>query len=288
LFLVLFLLPDVREVLLFPRRLRILPGGDLYFHLARITQGGAEGFPETEAKVLLAEISLGVQHMHQHHFLHNDLKLENIMLTRRGHVKLIDFGLARAFKGFIEEATPTGSLLYMPPELLQFRIGGPFRDWWAVGVVAHELLTGRSPWSSLTDKRTIRDEIRSYSPVVAPPKLSRPARCFVEQLLHKDYRLRLGSASPNDVLSAHFFMGIDWAATVKGHAAPAFVPMKPAQRSCGMSGEQRCVLSGEQRAALRVYLKHVGKKRPTAEDGAWSLAMETVDHEPQHCAPEQM
>jgi len=258
--------------------LDVMSGGDLYFHLARITQGGAEGFPVNEAKILLAEISLGVHHMHRHHFLHNDLKLENIMITRSGHVKLIDFGLARAFTGFVEEATPTGSLLYIPPELLQFKIGGPFRDWWAVGVVAHELLTGRSPWSSLSDKRVIRDEIRSHFPVVAPSRLPKPARCFIERLLCKDYRFRLGSASPNDVLSASFFMGIDWAATVSGQTAPAFVPMKPAQQN-------HCVLSGEQRAALRVYLKHMGKKQPAEGEGGWSLAMETVEIEPKCFAP---
>ena len=213
--------------------------------------------------------------MHHHHFLHNDLKLENIMLTRDGHVKLIDFGLARTFHGFAEEATPTGSLLYMPPELLQYIIGGTFRDWWAVGVIAHEVLTGRSPWSSLTDKWIIRDEIIAPSPVVSPSHLPEPAQRFIEQLLHKNYRLRLGSASSTDVLSAPFFAGIDWAATVTGVSLPAFVPtpMKPAHRSC--------VLAEDQRVALNEYLMHT-RKHPQSTEGdvCWPLAMDTVEHEP--------
>ena len=47
----------------------------------------------------------------------------------------------------------TGSLIYMPPELLRDQLGGRHTDWWALGVLAHELMTGRTPWSSLSNKK---------------------------------------------------------------------------------------------------------------------------------------
>jgi len=62
------------------------------------------------------------------------------------------FGGARA-------AVQVGSLIYMAPELLVSQWGGRFTDWWALGVLAHELLTGCSPWSSLADKRLLAAEI---------------------------------------------------------------------------------------------------------------------------------
>jgi serine/threonine protein kinase len=100
--------------------------------------------------------------------------------------------------------SPTGSLMYMAPELLECRVGGRFTDWWAVGVLAHELLTGRSPWSSLTDKEAIRRDIVGVA-VMPPPTVGSAAGKFVCGLLRKDHRRRLGAQSGEQVLNAPFF-----------------------------------------------------------------------------------
>jgi hypothetical protein len=114
------------------------------------------------------------------------------MLDSRGHVKLIDFGLVYHMKNgpdlvegsLGEPMSPTGSLIYMAPELLQHRLGGRHTDWWAVGVLAHELLTGRTPWSSLTNKKVIQKEISGMR--VAPPAgISPAAGMFICSLLHQ-------------------------------------------------------------------------------------------------------
>ena len=55
----------------------------------------------------------------------------------------------------------TGSLIYMPPELLRDQLGGRHTDWWALGVLAHELMTGRTPWSSLSNKKVSRRALRT-------------------------------------------------------------------------------------------------------------------------------
>ena len=114
------------------------------------------------------------------------------MLDSRGHVKLIDFGLVFELKhgkdlkqgSLGEPMSPTGSLIYMAPELLQFRMGGRHTDWWALGVLAHELMTGRTPWSSLANKKTIQKEITGMR--VAPPAgLSPTAGMLICSLLHQ-------------------------------------------------------------------------------------------------------
>jgi serine/threonine protein kinase len=110
-----------------------------------------------------------------------------------GHVKIIDFGLCREAS---DEVTATGSLIYMPPELITLKIGGEFTDWWAIGVLTYELLTGRSPWSSLSDNRVIRREIRSLK--VALPKFSKGACHLVDGLLQKNHLVRLGTKSQNE------------------------------------------------------------------------------------------
>lgn len=99
----------------------------MFFHLTRrvydtgLTALNA-GFSEKEAKVLLSEVTLGLIHMHKHSYIHCDIKVENIMLDARGHVKLIDFGLATKLSSEKNLEEPIvhrrGSLIYMAPELL--------------------------------------------------------------------------------------------------------------------------------------------------------------------------
>jgi len=80
--------------------------------------------------VLLAEVYLGLEHLHAHGFIHRDVKVENIMLDARGHVKLIDFGLACELKGSDGPVSPTGSLIYMAPEMIRDHRGGRHTDWY--------------------------------------------------------------------------------------------------------------------------------------------------------------
>ena len=99
----------------------------MFFHLTRrvydtgLTALNA-GFSEKEARVLLSEVTLGLIHMHKHSYIHCDIKVENIMLDARGHVKLIDFGLATRLSSEKNLEEPIvhrrGSLIYMAPELL--------------------------------------------------------------------------------------------------------------------------------------------------------------------------
>ena len=66
---------------------------------------------------MLSETVLGLEHMHAHGLIHRDIKVENIMLDGAGHVKLIDFGLSCELRGYEEPVSPTGSLIYMAPEV---------------------------------------------------------------------------------------------------------------------------------------------------------------------------
>jgi serine/threonine protein kinase len=204
--------------------LDLLRGGDLFFHLDQTLAHGNAGFPEDKARIILAEVSLGLRHLHRCGFLHLDIKIENIMIHSSGHIKIVDFGLAQEVPATLEiEMKPRGSLLYMAPELLSLNVAGRFTDWWAIGVLAFELFTARSPWSSLTNIRRIRAEIKSL-PILAPVKLSPEGGGFVLKLLERDHLERLGTTHDSEVFSAPFFEGVDWGAMERGNTAPAFVP----------------------------------------------------------------
>lgn len=198
-------------------------GGDLFFHLMERIGTLGTAFSEREVCVLMAELTLALEHVHCHGYIHRDLKIENVMLDSVGHVKLIDFGLAIELTDDVQPLSPTGSLIYMAPEMIVQKTGGRHTDWWALGVLAHELLLGESPWSSIDDKHLLRREIQ-HRHVHPPADVSPATGQFITMLLQKDYRMRLGSRSDSDVKDAAFFEYIDWEKTGALEAAPAFTP----------------------------------------------------------------
>mmetsp|Transcript_49411 Transcript_49411/g.63391 ORF Transcript_49411/g.63391 Transcript_49411/m.63391 type:complete len:703 (+) Transcript_49411:99-2207(+) len=237
-----------------------LCGGDMFFHLtSRVEEDGeASGFPESEARILLAEIVLGLIHMHKHNFIHCDIKVENIMLDAQGHVKLIDFGLSQEIVEEEEPMSPIGSLIYMAPELLVKGTGGRHTDWWALGVLAHEMMTGRSPWSSLTDKKLIKKQIKSMK-IQPPDILSKGASDFICNLLTQDMNHRLGTKNSNYVKNASFFHNkIDWDKQENGLAPSAFKPPEIA------------FIKSECDNALSMY------KGSDCTDANWELGVEEV------------
>jgi len=151
--------------------------------------------------------------------------VENIMVDKSGHIKIVDFGLAMKIVDASEHMPAVGSLIYMAPEALRDQKGGRHTDWWAVGILAFELLTGCTPWSSLDDRRVIRHEI--LNTVVLPPRsFSNKAARFINSILRHDVDSRLGTSSVKDLQSAPFFDGIDWAATASQSTEPAFTIMQ--------------------------------------------------------------
>ena len=104
--------------------------------------------PVPEAERILTEICAGLAHMHEHGWVHGDLKGANILLMADGTVRLADFGLTAELEGTHAYIPPLGSLDHVPPEWWSQRSGSrgvqlrPSADVWAFGVLAHQLLTG--------------------------------------------------------------------------------------------------------------------------------------------------
>ena len=135
------------------------------------------------------------------------------MLDAHGHVKLVDFGLAKdglprvllpegeggpeggaavaATPAAVQPMSPCGSIVYMAPELLQLS-GGTSVDWWALGILMHEMLTGRSPWATESPE-DILAELAQARPLKLSAELKPPAaKALVSGLLTRDHRKRLG------------------------------------------------------------------------------------------------
>lgn len=198
-------------------------GGDLFFHLMERMANTGAAFSETELRVLLAELTLALEHVHKEGYIHRDIKVENVMLDTSGHVKLIDFGLAVELLDDVMPLSPTGSIIYMAPELVHKHSGGRHTDWWAVGILAFELLTGDSPWSTIDDMSALKEEIANTK-IRPPGSVSPPTAEFIEMLTRTDFHSRLGTNSDAKVRNAPFFGSVDWGKLAALECAPAFSP----------------------------------------------------------------
>ncbi|XP_038153690.1 ribosomal protein S6 kinase beta-1-like [Cyprinodon tularosa] len=200
--------------------LEYLSGGELFMQLER------EGiFMEDTACFYLAEISMALGHLHQKGIIYRDLKPENIMLNNNGHVKLTDFGLC---KESIHDGTYThtfcGTIEYMAPEILMRSGHNRAVDWWSLGALMYDMLTGAPPFTGENRKKTI-DKILKCK-LSLPPYLTQEARDLLKKLLRRSASSRLGGGSGDSAeVQAHpFFRFINWDDLLARKVEPPFKP----------------------------------------------------------------
>ncbi|XP_063126053.1 ribosomal protein S6 kinase beta-1 isoform X6 [Rattus norvegicus] len=169
---------------------------------------------------------MALGHLHQKGIIYRDLKPENIMLNHQGHVKLTDFGLC---KESIHDGTVThtfcGTIEYMAPEILMRSGHNRAVDWWSLGALMYDMLTGAPPFTGENRKKTI-DKILKCK-LNLPPYLTQEARDLLKKLLKRNAASRLG-AGPGDAgeVQAHpFFRHINWEELLARKVEPPFKPL---------------------------------------------------------------
>ncbi|XP_066596645.1 ribosomal protein S6 kinase beta-1-like isoform X2 [Prorops nasuta] len=200
--------------------LEYMCGGELFRHLNH------EGiFLEDVACFYLSEIILALQHLHLQGIIYRDLKPENILLDAEGHIKLTDFGLC---KEHIQEGTVThtfcGTIEYMAPEILTRSGHGKAVDWWSLGTLMYDMLTGSPPFTSDNRKKTIEKILRGR--LNLPPYLTMDARDLIRKLLKRQVAQRLGSGplDAEQIKNHHFFKHINWNDVISRKLEPPFKP----------------------------------------------------------------
>lgn len=202
--------------------LEYLSGGELFMHLER------EGiFMEDTAAFYLAEIVVALEHLHRQGIIYRDLKPENILLDSKGHVKLTDFGLCKeAIEGDQKTHTFCGTIEYMAPEILMKTGHGKAVDWWSLGALTFDMLTGGPPFTAENRRRTIDKILKGR--LSLPPYLSADAKDLIKRLLkrHVDTRLGAGPGDSEEIKQHMFFRHhiSDWKKVYKRELDPPFKP----------------------------------------------------------------
>lgn len=198
-------------------------GGELFSHIRD------EGlFEEGQARFYAAEMILAIEYLHQNGIIHRDLKPENVLLDASGHIRITDFGLATENRS--EARTLCGTDLYMAPEMIAGSGYGKAVDYWSLGAILFEMLTGDTPFYAKDTKRLYR-LILGNKPKF-PRWLSRDCTSLLKGLLNRNVEQRLGAAPATmfkvggvQELKEHdFFKEIDWNALLALQLNPPFRP----------------------------------------------------------------
>ncbi|XP_051717916.1 ribosomal protein S6 kinase-related protein isoform X2 [Ctenopharyngodon idella] len=162
--------------------------GDLYTYWTLKGQ-----FDERDVRVFAAELGSALGFLHDFGIIHRDVKMENILLTDKGHLRLTDFGLSRRLERGDRAFTICGTIQYMAPEVLS---GGPYShaaDWWSLGILIYALATGGFPLPAEVDHCSMMTRVSEY-PYDMPASLS-PALAFL-LIEVEDLDCRQASSAP--------------------------------------------------------------------------------------------
>ncbi|XP_013617252.1 PREDICTED: serine/threonine-protein kinase AtPK1/AtPK6-like [Brassica oleracea var. oleracea] len=198
--------------------LDFINGGHLFFQLYH-----QRLFREDLARVYTAEIISAVSHLHEKGIMHRDLKPENILMDVDGHVMLTDFGLAKEFEENTRSNSMCGTTEYMAPEIVRGKGHDKAADWWSVGILLYEMLTGKPPFMGSRGKieqKIVKDKIK------LPQFLSSEAHSLLKGLLQKEPERRLGSgpSGAGEIKEHKWFKGMNWKKLEAREVKPSFKP----------------------------------------------------------------
>jgi serine/threonine-protein kinase Psk1 len=197
-------------------------GGELFTHLAQERM-----FSEDAASFYMAEMVLALEHLHRNlGVIYRDLKPENCLLDADGHLLLTDFGLSKVAVDGEDCRSILGTVAYMAPEVVQGQKYGFAVDWWGLGAIGFDLLTGSPPFSANNDAKILEKIVKTK--LSMPYFLSADAKDLLTRLLRKEPNKRLGSNMPKDMTTIkkhRFFRKINWIALAKREVEPPINPL---------------------------------------------------------------
>ncbi|KAG8588705.1 hypothetical protein GDO81_006068 [Engystomops pustulosus] len=200
--------------------LDFLRGGDLFTRLSKEVM-----FTEEDVKFYLAELALGLDHLHSLGIIYRDLKPENILLDEEGHIKLTDFGLSKEAIDHEKKAYSfCGTVEYMAPEVVNRQGHSHSADWWSYGVLMFEMLTGSLPFQGKDRKETMTLILKAK--LGMPQFLSSEAQGLLRALFKRNPINRLGSGieGAEEIKRHPFFSTIDWNKLFRREISPPFKP----------------------------------------------------------------
>uniref|UniRef100_A0A8C3PYU8 non-specific serine/threonine protein kinase n=1 Tax=Chrysolophus pictus TaxID=9089 RepID=A0A8C3PYU8_CHRPC len=199
-----------------------MPGGDLVNLMSNYD------VPEKWARFYTAEVVLALDAIHSMGFIHRDVKPDNMLLDKAGHLKLADFGTCMKMnkEGMVRCDTAVGTPDYISPEVLKSQGGDGYYgrecDWWSVGVFLYEMLVGDTPFYADSLVGTYSKIMNHKNSLTFPDdnEISKEAKNLICAFL-TDREVRLGRNGVEEIKRHLFFKDDQWAwETLRDTVAP--------------------------------------------------------------------
>nr|KAJ3418594.1 camp-dependent protein kinase catalytic subunit [Polyrhizophydium stewartii] len=195
--------------------MEFVAGGDLFTFLRK-----SKLFAEPVAKFYICEVIIVLEYLHSKSVVYRDLKPENILLDSTGHIKLADFGFAKRL-------TTTTSSFCGTPDYIACEIvaAKPYTftvDWWSLGVLVFELLSGKTPFRA-DNSEGIYNNIQSGR-IQWVSQITGSIKDLVAGLLDQDPRRRLGARGAGEIKSSKWFADVNWEKIASRGVTPPLVP----------------------------------------------------------------
>lgn len=200
--------------------LAFVNGGELFHHLQK-----EQRFDINRSRFYTAELLCALECLHGFNVIYRDLKPENILLDYSGHIALCDFGLCKLdMKDEDRTNTFCGTPEYLAPELLLGQGYTKTVDWWTLGVLLYEMLTGLPPFydenTNEMYRKILSEPLHFPGPEIVPPA----AKDLLTKLLDRKPEARLGANGASEIKAHPFFHSIDWRKLLQRKYEPTFKP----------------------------------------------------------------
>ena len=199
----------------------LLPGGNLRYHL-----GVKKHFNEKQIKFLIGCIMIGLQYIHGENILHRDIKPENLVFDNSGYLRITDFGIAKHYV-YNNKKDTSGTIGYLAPEVL-CNVNHNFSiDYYAVGIITYELMYGHRPYLG-KNKHEVKQLILTRQAEIdyddLPDGFSNDIADFINKLIQRKPKNRLGKDNINQVIDHPWLMGFDWENVKKKILKAPYIP----------------------------------------------------------------
>lgn len=183
-------------------------------------------FEDSTTRFYTACVVEAFAYLHSKGIIYRDLKPENLILDHRGYAKLVDFGFAKKI-GFGKKTwTFCGTPEYVAPEIILNKGHDISADYWSLGILMYELLTGSPPFSGPDPMKTYNIILRGIDMIEFPKKITKNAGNLIKKLCRDNPSERLGNLKygVKDIQKHKWFEGFNWEGLRKGTLTPPIIP----------------------------------------------------------------